>query len=329
MTVRNVLTLIVGFLVVLLSGLSLVTAVRTDEWWVRLFDFPRFQLSFVLLLTGLAVLAARPKGGWLYATLGLWAVASVYNGYKLAPYGGFWPTHFGSGANCPEGSSVRILVANVKRGNEQSAPLRDLLRSINPDVFLAMETDAWWDRQLDAVAQDFSSHLKEVAAAQNHFGIHLMSKLPRLSGEILYLEAQAVPSVRATFQLAGGETFEFLGLHPKPPTLFQDSTLRDVQLMAGARLAAASSRPTVVAGDFNATPWERTFARMVAEAQLTDPRVGRGLFNTYQIPVLGAVWPLDHILIQQPLRVSSFTRGPDIGSDHLPIIAELCPTALG
>lgn len=321
---KHLVSALLSVVAATLSVMSLITAVGTDEWWVRLLDFPRIQLTLALLLAGSAAFALGPRGKRLYATIAICAVATAYNGYKLAPYTPVWPEAVNAGGACPAQGRVRILAVNVKRGNEQSAPLRDLLGSLQPDIFLAMETDAWWDRELDAVAGGFANNLKEVASAQNHFGIHLMSKLERVSGKILYLEDKGVPTVHAMFRLDNGETFEFLGLHPKPPSVFQDSTVRDAQLLEGARMAAQSPEPTVVAGDLNSTPWEGVVRGMIAQAGLLDPRIGRGFFNTYTQPGLGPLWPIDHILMQQPFRLSSFMRGPDIGSDHRPVIAELC-----
>ena len=95
-----------------------------------------------------------------------------------------------------------------------------------------------------------------------------------------------------------------------------------------ARRAAASAEPVIVAGDLNLTPWSRAFRDLVLKAKLKDPRRGRGCFGTWptlsRFPASAAVGvPIDHILVSERLRVSSLSLGPHLGSDHLPIVADI------
>jgi hypothetical protein len=57
---------------------------------------------------------------------------------------------------------------------------------------------------------------------------------------------------------------------------------------------------------------------------LLDPRVGRGIYPTYDAQSRIMSWPLDQVLFQDELGLMRFARLPSIGSDHYPILAELC-----
>jgi endonuclease/exonuclease/phosphatase (EEP) superfamily protein YafD len=71
--------------------------------------------------------------------------------------------------------------------------------------------------------------------------------------------------------------------------------------------------PRIVAGDLNATPWSSAF--MVA-ARHGLQRAG-GLAPTWPHRHVGI--PIDHVLADAGWRRGEAQRGPDIGSDHLPV----------
>ena len=100
--------------------------------------------------------------------------------------------------------------------------------------------------------------------------------------------------------------------------------MRDAQLVLAALRASEAETPTVVAGDFNAVPWERTFRRTMRIGGLLDPRVGRGYMATYDALMPLYYWPLDHVLFTDEFGVSDFEIPPEFGSDHWAVSADLC-----
>jgi endonuclease/exonuclease/phosphatase (EEP) superfamily protein YafD len=82
-----------------------------------------------------------------------------------------------------------------------------------------------------------------------------------------------------------------------------------------------------IMGDLNASMWSPAYKRMMRRQGLKDAREGHGLVLTQHGhgPVSGLLWrPIDHCLHNDRLAVRNFYAGPDLGSDHLPIVAELC-----
>ncbi|MCF6369893.1 hypothetical protein [Rhizobium halophilum] len=57
---------------------------------------------------------------------------------------------------------------------------------------------------------------------------------------------------------------------------------------------------------------------------LLDPRIGRGLYPTYDTNSLLMSWPLDQILFQPQFTLKAFDTLPDFGSDHRAVTATLC-----
>lgn len=317
------------------AGLLLVTAsllalVETDAWWVRVSDFPRIHYLVGLLLVGIvfALLGAlRHAVGW--AVLALMALAVGYNVYKLHPYAPLSPVMAVAAGSCPEDSRLRILSVNVQMGNRRAEALLTLVRGHEPDLLFAMETDAWWDERLAALRPAFPHQVDHVDA--DYFGLHLFSKYPLVAPEVRFLSGKDAPSVFTGVLMPVGQRIEFYGIHPKPPRMAQPSTWRDAQILAAAMLARAAPGPVVVAGDLNAVPWERVVRRALRVGELLDPRVGRGYIASYNAQRPWFWWPLDQVLFQQEFALVGFERLPQIGSDHYPILVELCylPAAAG
>lgn len=304
-----------------LCTVSALPTIDTNAWWVRLTDFPRLQISIALLLVAVALVAfikRRPKATGLL--LGLIALALGYHVAVLAPY-----LPAGSDferADCAPDDRLSIMVANVKFHNNPSGKLVAMVQRHQPDVFLAMETNQQWDKALAPLAQRMPHAISHITGS--YFSIHLFSRLPLVSPEIRFLAGQQTPQIVTGLKLRNGETIDFLGIHPRPPLPSQSALGRDAVLLKTGLLLRDRERPGLVAGDFNAVPWERATALMQRIARLIDPRVGYGYVPTYDAKSWWMSWPLDHIFHETGFATVSLTRGDAFGSDHYPFMAQLC-----
>lgn len=311
-------------LVLLASALSLIPLIPANYWWITGLDFTRLHLLLVLIAASAILLISSPRRplAWVAAAVGLAAI--VYNASKLAPYLPFGEETAVAVAECPEESRLRVLVVNVNGRLENADALFRIVRGYDPDLLLAVETDAWWDEQLATLKPAFTGSVQQIAGARAYFGMHLFSKHPLVESEILFPVSDGVPAIRAEVRMPTGGTVLFYGLHPRPPRPFQSSVMRDAQLMLAATAARESTGATVVAGDFNAVPWEPVLRRMLRIGGLLDPRAGRGYLASYNAQKPIFYWPIDHILATRELGVTGFDRGPAFGSDHWPVVADLC-----
>jgi endonuclease/exonuclease/phosphatase (EEP) superfamily protein YafD len=116
----------------------------------------------------------------------------------------------------------------------------------------------------------------------------------------------------------------FVGIHPKPPQLWQSARGRDAQLYAAAAELRERVEPGVLAGDLNATPWEIAVERMARLAGLIDPRRGYGYVATWNAHSSWWRWPLDHVFHTGGFATVSVERLDAFGSDHFPYLVRLC-----
>jgi endonuclease/exonuclease/phosphatase (EEP) superfamily protein YafD len=80
----------------------------------------------------------------------------------------------------------------------------------------------------------------------------------------------------------------------------------------------------VVVGDFNATPWTSAFRRLLGTGELRNSQRGYGVSPTWDVGRFWAV-PIDHLVHGDGMVVTDRAVGPDLGSDHRPILVDLAP----
>ena len=314
-----------GAVVVLLSAVSVLPLIETNVWWLRYLDFPRVQISLALVaaLVLFALVHRRGVGRALVILCGL--VALGYQAYRLHPYAPFMPVMAVAEDGCEAGDRLRVMVSNVRRGNRQAEAVLARVAEADPDLVLLMETDAWWDERLAPLGEAYPYSVQHLPEQASYYGMHLFSKMELIDPEFTFEFGPDTPAVETGVALPSGAVIGFDGVHPRPPLYWSQSTARrDATILSAALEVAGSGRPSILAGDLNAVPWERVTRRAMRLGGLLDPRVGRGLYPTYDAQSRILSWPLDQVLYQPGFTLMGFEVLGEVGSDHYPVLASLC-----
>jgi endonuclease/exonuclease/phosphatase (EEP) superfamily protein YafD len=295
-----------------------------EAWWIRVCDFPRLQIvatSVAVLALLVAIAGTGDTVDWLLTAALLGCIA-----YQLAvilPYTRLWPVEIRENRAPPTDRTLSLLVVNVLMSNRQSDEIITLIRAHEPDLLLAVETDRWWCERFEQFATDYSFRLTH--PLDNTYGLLLYSKLELIEPEVRFLLQPGVPSVRTGLRLRSGTVVTLQCLHPKPPspTEADSSAPRDAELVLIAREVADQGGPTIVAGDLNDVAWSHTSRLFRRISRLLDPRIGRGMFNTFHAGYWPLRWPLDHVFVSSDFLLQDIQRLPAFGSDHFPILITL------
>ena len=302
-------------------GATIVPLSKHEAWWVRACDFPRTQIVVVVLVVAILLvtvgdLSRRVNQLFLFALI----AAGAYQMIMILPYTRLWPVELRPTSSPPSERSLRLLVVNVLMTNRRTDPLFAFIEEHEPDVVLAVETDAWWCTCFEQVARAYPQRL--VHPLENTYGMLLYSKLELVEPEVRFLLKADIPSIRTGVRLRSGQTVRLYGLHPEPPSPTEaDSSLpRDAELVLVGREVASTPAPTIVAGDLNDVAWSHTSRLFRRISRLLDPRIGRGMFNTFHAGLWPVRWPLDHVFVSEEFALHTIRRLPAFGSDHFPIL---------
>lgn len=310
----------VGNAVVRLCALGLVclagatAAALLASWDWRLDLFSHFRLWYLLGTAAcLAVLIAARR--WRLSVVG--AIVLIINIAAVLPY---YLPRAQAGNDSPK---LRVLLSNVLSSNSDTESLLQLIDHEQPDVIALLEVDLQWARSLRALSAKYPHSLVE--PREDNFGIALYSRLPLVEARKVAIGQAGIPSLAAKIDWPErGTPVGIVVTHPLPPLGRNNAALRNGQLVELADYLQKLDLPAAVLGDLNATPWSPHFAKLLEDAELHDPRLGRGV-----LPSWPTMWPaalripIDHVLCRGKLVVHDLRLGPHIGSDHLPLIADL------
>lgn len=317
-----------------LIGLSLLTAclvlvtvlpmTRITHWFVRDMDFPRFQIAAVavtLLVSQCLLLDREQPLRWVLVSVTLTCLAVQL--WWILPYTRLWRKEVKSASDDDPNKQLTILTSNVLTPNRNSSALIDLVHTHKPDILVTLESDQWWQNKLAVLEKELPYSVK--CPLDNLYGMHLYSRLPFDEEDIAYLVEDDVPSMHVCLQLRTGDKVRMHFIHPAPPspTENESSSERDAELVIVAKSVAESTEPVVVTGDLNDVAWSTTTRLFRKISGLLDPRIGRGMFNTFHADYFFLRWPLDHLFHSDHFTLKSIQRMPSIGSDHFPLLTTL------
>lgn len=230
---------------------------------------------------------------------------------------------------------IKILFANVLTSNPDPARLLTLIAAEAPDLVALIEINRRWEAQLTPVlAAAYPFHIAH--PREDNFGLAVYSRLQPGGGRVEFFADVETPSLDFTLPY-GDRPIRVLVTHPLPPGDADNTALRDQHLasladwmvfVAGLTPAGAPPMPVLILGDLNATPWCPPLRRLLATAHLrTAAGGGSVLAGSWPVAIPFLRIPLDHALLNEELGGTSYRLGPDIGSDHYPLIIEVQPAA--
>ena len=229
-------------------------------------------------------------------------------------------------------ANYKVLSANLWVGNTEAQRVLEFAIKEQPDLALFMEVNDVMAEQL-AIALKTTLPYSSNQLTPYRLGTVLYSKSPLTDVQLQQFNTRSAANMTAHVKV-NGRPISIVGIHPFPPirpSLFAD---RNQAFVAVSDYVKSQSDPVILAGDFNTSPWSPYYRQLARQTGLENSRDGFGILPTWpsslsyaNLPQLNALTrlvqiPIDHCLASPSLKVVGMRTGPDVGSDHLPIVVD-------
>jgi endonuclease/exonuclease/phosphatase (EEP) superfamily protein YafD len=212
------------------------------------------------------------------------------------------------------GTQLTVAAANVYFGTREATALARWLDTVQADLVVLTEVSPAYAA---ALARLPGFPYRALAPAEDPFGIGVLSRHPMQAAP--WRDEDGIARIEARVDL-GVACVDLVAVHPIPPIAPRFHAARDRRLKELAARTGQRGGPRLIVGDLNATPWSSAFAGLEQRGlqrsgslRPTWPSIGRGWIGI----------PIDHVLASRHWRVLEAGLGPDLGSDHRPVLARL------
>lgn len=344
-----------GLLVaVVMTALSLLPFVAPDFWFSDNMSFflPQLLGGGALALLGALfcrMLARRRLRRTVFSAFALIAVSFMVAGLSLTALRTVTVLAHGriegvtETAHTRTGTPFRVVSINLEMRYLGDADFMAYLESLNADVLVFQETN--WQQQLryrEKVMKETAPLVGSGPYSQTFLtgdlgSIVFFSKRPIVSSEKIRIPAVCGNGswgereiLRITLDVAG-KPATFVAIHPESPRSPCRFEARQTYYSALglelAKLRREGADPVLVAGDWNMSPWSAHFGQLLEAGGLKTrfpsfmPVITRFFFDYRLSWFLGSA--VDHIAVSPDVEITRVSLGPDVDSDHVPLIADL------
>jgi endonuclease/exonuclease/phosphatase (EEP) superfamily protein YafD len=297
---------------VILALFSLTTLFDELHRYLELFSHFRLQyfVSSLILLLIFGFLRNRN-----FAVLAL--ALALINAWTVVP----WYQFEEARAN---GTTFTILHANLLVSNHDAERFIALVEEENPHIIVVQEMTPRWLVSLKPLNAVYPYRV--LAPEDSPFGIGLFSKFPLEDVRIEIMPPLGFPEIRAKFTSAS-LPINIFTTHPIPPLGAENYAARNEHLAATADALPGPDEATILVGDLNISMWAAHYRQLEEKTGLRNTRRGFGIRPSWPLFFPIALIPIDHVLVSSDFVVTDMRTGPDIGSDHYPIIVTLAQPA--
>lgn len=297
--------------------IGLFTVITIDTFDIRQLELlTHFKLQYLIasiIFSGIYLWAKQ------YRASVIMALCAVINGLYIMPW------YFSAEVNSIEQKKVdvkdmKLFHLNLLSSNKQYSKLLELINKEDPDIIIVQEVSYAWDIQLEKLTASYPYY--ESIPRHDNFGIAIFSKIKLTDIQQVDWGNAGLPGFRVCFEM-DNVTVQLATLHPLPPVNQIYYEQRNKSLTSVMSEIKGLTIPSLLIGDLNMSMWSPDYSILQQDNKLLNARKGFGVISTWPA-VLGPLGiPIDHVLVSKQFIVDDFYAGPNVGSDHLPVIAIL------
>lgn len=273
-----------------------------------------YLLALAALLAMIAALASRR---WRAGALALLA-GCLFTGAVLAA-----PLFAGAAQFQAQGSKsgkLRLVSFNMYKRNFRSGDAVDWMLRQNADFIILLEAARVLEPQIARLRATYPYSYG--CAGRGICSTIILSRRPANGVWPLSRgdpeNRKGLSALTARFAIAGADV-PLTAVHMDRPWPLGEQA-RFVPELAEA--VATVGRHGILAGDFNSAPWTFAVRRVAGAGEL---RLASGAGGTWPAEGLAGIFrlPLDQVYIGPCMARASVRRGPELGSDHLPVVTDI------
>ncbi len=238
------------------------------------------------------------------------------------------------------GRELTLVTLNLRYANHDADPAARFLEATRPDLVFLQEVSPLHLASLrDRLAESLPYGLHCVE--RRFCNLAILSRFPLAAARASYLgwrpvpppplppalpwqrveqelpsESAAASGLQARALLPDGDNLQLFTVHLSWPIPAEHQ--RGQFRWIARQLERLPPGPTLLAGDFNSTPWSYGLTGFDALVPLT--RATQGLFS---FPAGLPLLPIDQVYASDDIAVEAIDRGPAVGSDHYPVVVRL------
>ena len=288
-----------------------LTAEFARYWWISE-CLAAFRLQYFLILVVAAIESCIRRNRIRAASYGGIGVITVLHLYWHAPM------PIGDVNVKTQGRDMRVMVSNVHQGHTANERVTANIVASGPDLVGLLEIDGTWESDLQTLEAEYP-HRAQVYRL-DPFGLALLSRYPLLSQRVQLLSG--IPALVAEVDDHGKKCWVVL-VHLLPPSSWLTTMDRNRQIDELDELLTRLTGCKIIMGDMNLSNQAPAFNDFKSRNFLTewDSSIVPTITWPAFLPLLGI--KIDHVLTSNHLRMVELRSGPNVGSDHYPILATL------
>jgi len=316
-----------GQLTLFVCGLAVLAL--AGSWWPVLDFYGQLQTQILVVVAATMLAAASLRLWWPFVT-SLACVMAL--GWSLYPY--LVPPPRVDAAT-ESGTPLRVAWANLRNWITGGPALMRLLDSETPDIAILTELS---EHHRAAAISAPGYAFRTSFPAGSAFDLLLLSRIRPSEVRFDYMFGADFPVMEARFCPVekSSACLTIIALHAPGPQL-PEAAVGEPAVRRDGLLALAADRArrrltaqdhVLVIGDFNATPYSSVFRDMLRRSGLADSAMVPTEKPEWPQPTWLSTWPgvglpIDNALISPGMRVVERRLGPNIQSDHRPLVLHL------
>lgn len=278
--------------------------------------FSHFKLQFLAVSIWCAVLSLGRAKKLVPVFIGFALLSAVPLAVRYLP-----ATSSVSNAAVERAARLKVLTANLQSvADVAPESFAAYVEKVNPDIISLQELGDFQATYFQQKFSQFPHRYLLPVAGPSCDGVGIMSKYPILRSETCRFGLNA-PAINCDVTTPAG-VVKVIVAHPWPPNC-ESFWLQELLWVDGvAGIVKATKYPVIVAGDINSTVWGKVFRKLQAIG-LVDTSLGYGIQPTWPVNFALAGIAIDHVLVSKHFAVRAHERGPNVGSDHFPLMVEV------